>query len=474
MARPGLLCLLGLAGAFGSGTPAHADLVTALQDFNAGRYEPARAQFQTLAELGDPASQFDLGAMALEGKGGPQDQGTAVGWLMAAADNGYRRLAPEKLEGLKAKLTDEERKVADDILARFGRAGLAQTVLPLPAPGVYCRNRVSPRMHPAPLGGSELYPWRGRRNGQNGFAIIQITVGIDGVPRDPQVLMSVPSSEFSAAAIDAWMPSRWDPAKEDGLPVEARMNVKVVFSLTGGAGVLWNMPALKKIREAAQTGNPTAEYLVGLAASLDPSLGIAPGPAQSMILSAAQGGHPQAQYWVANRFGTVASCGGDRKKMPWLRAAASAGNPAAQLAIAMDLLGGQPSPEQLAEARSLLQKAAASDDLYVMTHVTALLGASPLEALRDPASAITVADRLVKTAPDADPQAFEAAAAAYAAHGNFGPAASREEKAIKTAGQLGWNTAPMLERLALYRKSQPWTGDLFAAAPPPAAAPSSR
>ncbi len=461
MVRPGLGWLVGVAGAFAAIAPARGDFVSAVQDFKAGRYEAARAEFQTLAELGDSGSQFDLAAMALHGQGGPQDQGVAAGWLMAAADNGNRTLAPEKLETMKGRLTEEQRKVAEDILARYGREGLAQTVLALPAPGAYCRERVFPKLHPAPLGGDEHYPWRGRRNLQNGFVTIQITIGTDGVPRDPQVLMSVPSPEFAAAAIDTWMPSRWDPARENGAPVEARITVKVAFELRGGAGVLWDIPALKKIREAAQAGSPSAEYVVGLAATLDPSLHIASGEAQQMLVAAAQGGQPEAQYWVGNRFMTVGSCGGDGKKMPWLRAAAHAGNAPAELALALDLLEGQPTSEQLAEARSLLMQAATSSDLYVMTHVAALLGASPLQALRDPATARTVADRMVKNAPEADPQLFEAAAAACAAHGDFRPAASREETAIEQATLLGWNTAQMQERLALYRRSQAWTGDLF-------------
>lgn len=470
MLRPALSCLLGLLGALIGAPPAQADFVDALKDYRAGRYESARAEFAALAELGDSASQHNLGAMTLNGEGGPKDAGTAVGWLMAASNNGDQRLTPGKLEELKKQLTPEQRQAADEIFKRYRRAGLEQTVLPDPQPR--CHKRTPPKVATSVRHGSDLYPENGRQHWQNGFVIIQLTIGVDGVPRDPQVLMSEPSAEFSAAAIDVWMPSRWEPAAEDGLPVESRMSVKVAFSL-GGGGVLWNLPALKKIREAAQSGNPTAQYLIGLAATLDPSLAIKRDEANKLLLLAAQGGYPQAQYWIANRFINSAECVPESKKMVWLRAAARAGDGAAELTLAQTLLEHEPTAEQIAEARSLLIQAAPSEDLYVMTHVAALLGASPLEAVRDPGTAKAVADRLkeLRNAPEKDPQMYEAAAAAYAAHGDFRLASSQEERAIRKAAGLGWNTQPMEERLALYRKSQPWVGDLFAAVPPPAKAP---
>ena len=47
---------------------AHADFRQGLKDYTSGNYEAAHAQFLALAELGDGASQFNLGAMALQGR----------------------------------------------------------------------------------------------------------------------------------------------------------------------------------------------------------------------------------------------------------------------------------------------------------------------------------------------------------------------------------------------------------------------
>src|SRR5690242_21018178 len=129
---PRVMCLLvGVLGALDPGAAARADFPAAMKDFNQGHYEAAHEQFLALAELGDGASQFNLGAMALQGQGGPKDPGTAVGWLMAASDNGYHGLARDKLDDMKLKLTDEQRKSADEIFQHYGHAALEQTVLPV-------------------------------------------------------------------------------------------------------------------------------------------------------------------------------------------------------------------------------------------------------------------------------------------------------------------------------------------------------
>src|SRR6202521_4179630 len=85
------VCATLTLSALSSATPVHADFQTALGEYNAGHYDVAHAQFLALAELGDCSSQFNLGAMALKGQGGPKDAGSGVGWLQAAAGNGCER-----------------------------------------------------------------------------------------------------------------------------------------------------------------------------------------------------------------------------------------------------------------------------------------------------------------------------------------------------------------------------------------------
>jgi hypothetical protein len=124
-------------------------------------------------------------------------------------------------------------------------------------------------------------------------------------------------------------------------------------------------------------------------------------------------------------------------------------------------VSGTPTDAQVGEARTLLEHAAAADNYYVRKHVVALLAASPIAALRDPATAQQVASKLALGGIQSDPQMFEALAAAAAGGGDFAGAVSQQEIAIRKARDLKWNTHAMEERLASYKGGKAWQGDLF-------------
>jgi TonB family protein len=438
-----------------------ADFPQAMKDYGAGSYEAARMEFLRLAALGDAPSQFNLGAMATQGQGQAKDAGAAVGWFTAAAENGSRLLPAEKLAGMRARLTDAERNAADDIVAHYGHAALERTALPVPPLTAQCRN--FQRANATQITPAD-YPAKGRYGDQDGFVILRLHVSAGGGVSDPEVLMAVPGPEFATSAINTWMKARFTPAAQDGQPVESRVISKSVFRIREG-GVLWDYGALKELREQALTGEPSAQYKIGLAATLDPSLGIPDSQAYRLLVSAAQGGSPGAQYWAASNFLNVANCTPADKRMPWLRAAAEGGEGPALLALAQQLLVGEPSVEQQTQARALLEKAAQSNNYYVQKHVIALMAAAPFPALHDPATASAAAERLAAWGVEADPQMYEALAAAQAASGDFWKAGNNQWTAVKRAKELNWNTQLMDERLALYRKSHAWSGDLFAFAP---------
>jgi hypothetical protein len=179
------------------------------------------------------------------------------------------------------------------------------------------------------------------------------------------------------------------------------------------------------------------------------------------LLSAAQGGYPKAAYEIAQSFESLSFCQKDDHKLPWLRYAAKAGEPLAQLALAQEALRTPASGDQR-EVAELLQHAVTSDDFYVKKHAVALLAASPVESIRKPDAALAGARALLEGPIQSDPQMFETVAAAYASNGDFANAKAREEIALTKARKLGWDTTPMEERLAAYRGGKPWYGDLFA------------
>lgn len=452
--------LLGLVCGFWAATAA-ADFPQAMNDYNAGSFDAARSQFLILAALGDAPSQFNLGAMATQGQAQPKNPGAAVGWFTAAAENGSRQLAADKLAAMRARLTDEQRATADDIVAHYGRTALEKTALPVPTPGSHCGNfqhARATRVTPAD------YPFKGKYGDQDGFVILRLKISLSGVASDPEVMMVVPGPEFAASAIDTWMKARYVPATQDGQPVESEMTTKSIFRMTDG-GVLWDFGALKALREQALTGAPAAQYQIGLAATLDPSLGIPAPQAYRLLLSAAQGGSPGAQYWAASNFVNVANCTLSDKRMPWLKAAADAGAGPALLALARQMLAAESSADQQAQARALLQQAAQSNNYYVQKHVIALMAAAPIPAVHDPATAKAAAERLSAWGVESDPQMYEALAAAAAANGDYWKAGNAQWTAVKRGKELNWNTQWMEERLALYRRSRPWSGDLLALPP---------
>lgn len=436
------------------GAAARADFNAALADYKAGHYDSARHQFTEMAELGDCSAQFNLGVMVMQGQGGPRDVGAGVGWLKAAAANGCQDVVGGRVEALKGSLTSQEEHKAADVLEHYGHdalhaAGIVDPVLDCPD-----RSRAAVLQAPMPE-----YPQAG--NHRNGLVIGELTIGVDGRVRDPEILFAAPDEAFAAAAIEAWLHSRFTPASRNGQPVETRQQLRMPFAIAGGEA-LWSSAAYKDSRAAANAGDPAAEYLVGLAAPGDPSLGVGPARGTELVILAARDGNPKAQYWLGEQLRSVQACHPQQSGTAWLRHAAAGGDASAQVTLAADLVSGSPSDAQVSEARGLLQHAAAADSYYARKHVVALLAASPLAALRDPATAQQVAFKLSAGGIQCDPQMFEALAAAAAAAGDYAGAVARQETAIRKARDLAWNTHAMEERLASYKGGKAWQGDLFA------------
>jgi TPR repeat protein len=444
---------------------AHADFRAALEEYRAGHYEAARAQFLALAELGDCSSQFNLGAMALKGEGGPKDEGSAAGWLRSAAGNGCEPLVGSTLAGLEKRLDAAQSRSASAIVARYGRETLREQGIV--DPDFLCRGETPASVLESPT------PELPRLDGgapREAIVITALTIGVDGLARDPEILLAVPQKGYAAAAVESWLNSRFTPASRGGVPVASRLQARLVFGVAGGKGLAEFEP-LRSARERADAGEREAAYTAGLAATLDPSLGLSPARAVQLLLSAARDGESRAQYWVGAQLRATSDCHPRANGAVWLRHAAEGGSAAARLMIAEELLAGSPSAAQAGEARTFLEQASDDDGFYVGKHVAARLATSPLDAVRDPPTALKVALGLAAGQIQCDPQMFETVAAAYAANGDFRHATAEQRIAIRKAEALGWNTRSLKDRLAAYRAERPWRGDLLAS-PPPSASPS--
>jgi TPR repeat protein len=450
------VCAVLGAAALGLSALARGEFADALKDYSAGHYEAARAQFESLAQLGDCPSQFNLGAMALKGQGGAKDRGAGVGWLEAALSNGCREQVGDRIPALLGSLNPEEARAASAILARYGYDALqAQGVL---APNFECRDQVPPTVIETP---APEYPRLSGGQAPEAIVVTALTVGTDGFARDPEVLLAVPKSAFAAAAVEAWLNSRFAPATRRGVPVESRLQAKLRF--VGATGNLASAPTYQAALPAAEANDPASQYLVGLTANLDPSLGVTLARAGQMLMSAARAGNPAAQYWVATQVAAAAPCHPQANASVWLQHAAEGGSGSAAVVEAEQLLRASPAEAAVAQARGLLARAAATDSYYARKHAVALLATSPVEAVHDAPLALKVAQQLLAGEIQSDPQMFEAVAGAYAVNKDFREASAQQRVAISKAQALGWNTAALQRRLSAYRAERAWTGDLFAA-----------
>jgi hypothetical protein len=186
-----------------------------------------------------------------------------------------------------------------------------------------------------------------------------------------------------------------------------------------------------------------------------------PKDAVPWFLRGAQSGSPRAQFLLGSSllFGWGCRCE-ETKAEVWLRTAAAADQPSAQVTIAAYALRGTPDEHHAQMAATWLGRAAASGDQEGMFYYAALLAATPLDSLRDPPRSLKLIDQ-VEAEFDQDPTTYEIRAAALAASGDYHGAIKSEQHAMGQAEKLEWNLEPLKGRLARYQAGQSWTGYLL-------------
>ncbi|MBS1875915.1 MAG: sel1 repeat family protein [Acidobacteria bacterium] len=81
-----VLCLAFVLGQFAAGA---ADFNAGIAAYEKGDFVKARAEWEPLAEAGDPPAQFNLALLFYDGRGAPQDYEAAFHWFSRAANQGY-------------------------------------------------------------------------------------------------------------------------------------------------------------------------------------------------------------------------------------------------------------------------------------------------------------------------------------------------------------------------------------------------
>ena len=72
-------------------SPAIADFAVGLNAYKKGDYVAAVKEWRPLADSGDPAAQFNLGLLYLDGQGVPQDFAQAATWFTRSAEQDYTK-----------------------------------------------------------------------------------------------------------------------------------------------------------------------------------------------------------------------------------------------------------------------------------------------------------------------------------------------------------------------------------------------
>lgn len=430
-----------------------ADINDAVKAYTSSDYNAARAIFFELAQMGSGTAQYNLAIMAMRAEGTAANKVEAVGWMLAAQQNG-RDEDPKLLTKLRSELAAEEVSQANLIANQYGKEALQSRLIPLDQKAT-C-SAVQPKKVI-----KISKPWD---TPDDGVVILDFTLGLDGVPHDLEVIVSEPQGRFTKGAAESLMNARFEPARYQGEPIETRE--RFIFKFLRDCsqrtmGALWSNQWVKDTQEAAKSGDLAALYSLAIAAHMDKSLGIKSETKWSWLLSAAQDGEPRAQYWIASLIGIKGHCESQNKMIPWLEQAAKAGHPAAKASLAERTLRGAMDQNGITRIKALLEGLENTTNIYALKHAAAILAASPHVELRDPSTALKLARQIDLKIIPIDPEIHEVIALTLAANQDFEGAAAEQKQALSRAKKLKWNTSEMEIRLDLYQKQLPWTGNLY-------------
>lgn len=450
------LAILGLVPGF-----AMADLYGAAQAYDKKDYPRAFQMFRELAELGQLEAQYNLAVMYVSGEGVARDNIAGYAWAVIARENGAGEGMQTIIDQIEPHMNEKSRSKVATITAQFGKVAIEERLMPKIFEGANYLDRTPCRLLTR---ANHAYPQDAARRGIQGNAYVEFTVMPDGRARNPRVVFAVPGGVFEEAARRMIMRSEFTPSIQKGVPVPCTTGIMITYVMKGQQKSDYSDLAafVKKTHKAADAGDPQSQMLYGLLISGLPQFRQPRSEAMPYFVKAAQAGVPSAQFLVG--FSAMQGWGcecNEPKGIVWLHKAAAADQADAQVLLANYLLRGEPGPEETAKALTWLERAAQRENREAKFYLAALLAAGVEDSKRDPARALRILKEEMRDLDD-DPTAFEIRAAAYAMTGKFTEAQKDQQKALKMAQDLGWETASQQARLATYSEGKPWTGDLFA------------
>jgi TPR repeat protein len=438
-------------------TPAWADLYDAVAAVEKNDLPRAVALYREIAELGHPAAQENLAAMYVNGEGVKRDNVLGYAWAKLALEHGKGEVAQSIVSQLEPRLSDAARATAAALQAQFGRAALANRILPAEAelPPAATSSRCTVK---SPANPSFFYPQAAKRNGISGMVVMQVPVKADGSSRTPRAWYSFPAGVFDEAGRAVALASHYQPTIENGVATDCSLIFRVRFSLPEVDYSKPDPKSAKKVadaREMALAGDPMSQLAYGAVLSIWPNyFNTYQERYVSWFLKAAQAGLPDAQYLVGVHVLDGNSFRKDQAKGEfWLEQGAKGGSGAAQAALAAHLL--RPGADQASRDQGFewMRRSAESRHREGKFLFSSLLVSWPDAMRRDPARALALLGE-IENSFDYDPASFEIRAMALAEQGDFKAAQREQSQAIRVAKKLKWDTSKQQARLASYEKAQ--------------------
>jgi TPR repeat protein len=462
---PGLRSLF-LAAAMFSAAAAHADLPSAQKAYAAKDFPTAFGLYREIAELGNLTGQENLAAMYVDGEGVARDNVLGYAWAVIARENGGGAAMQNIIDQLEPHLNDKSRARVKELTDLFGKAALAERLLPGELHATPNRPGEEQCRITQPVNPDDFYPPSAVREGLSGTVFMEVRVSVDGHAHRPVVWYSFPQSVFDFAGRAIGWTNGYAPKKLNGVPQTCSIRFKVKFHSKSSNDARMT-EAYKKSKALAETGDPVAQVIYGLLMFDRETAAEKTGRPLDWFLKAAQAGNPYAQYLVGVDMVSLERIAPDAvnarefaKGLIWLKLAAANDRPEAKFALANYQMATHPEAVSDPVVFAWLEDAARAGHRDGTLYLAALLAAGPDASHRDPARALTLVD-LSKWDFDSDPTAIEVLAAANAQLQKFDRAVSLQDRAIRGATRFHWDLAPLKERLAKYQANTAWTGNLI-------------
>jgi uncharacterized protein len=445
-------------------TTARADLYKANEALAAKDLPRAFELYRELAQIGQPDSQGNLAVMYANGEGVPRNNLLGYAWATIARDNGVSTVQPI-IDQIEPHLTDAARARVAEVVSQYGREALQRTLLPAEKDTVVDPDAPRCTMK-AFANPDQFYPMEAKRAEISGSVMMEARVAADGSTRAPLAWFSFPEGVFDGAGRAVAMKSRYSPKIENGVAVPCSVRFFVHFTVGDGVSILAKpskrqLEVAAELRQKAESGDPNSQLAYGFTLLVRSALRSEDEKPGRWLLKAAQAGVPAAQYLIgAQLMARTAESSELAKGALWLEMATKGGSVAARTMLARYLLGAQRDAASHEQGLALMRRAAEANHREGVFLLAALLVTWPEPAQRDPARALKLLDQ-VDDLFNYDPTLFEIRAAAQSALGKFDDAQTSQSRAIKKAKGLGWDTAALESRLALYQQKQQFSGALI-------------